>query len=120
MGVLDGKVAIVTGAGQGLGRSHALALAAEGASVIVNDVSGRADEVVKEISASGGNAAGNASSVSGEVTPNCSSAIKRHVVGDAGWTAFTNRLRSFDAVSTSRRGHNARRATASSSRPGAW
>jgi len=64
MGALDGKVAIVTGAGQGLGRCHALALAAEGASVVVNDVSGRADDVVKEITAAGGNAAGNASSVS--------------------------------------------------------
>ena len=38
MGVLDGKVAIVTGAGQGLGRAHALTLSRDGAAVVVNDV----------------------------------------------------------------------------------
>ena len=43
MGRLDGKVAIVTGAGGGLGREHALALAAEGASVVVNDLGGARD-----------------------------------------------------------------------------
>src|SRR3954470_10719208 len=64
MGALDGKVAIVTGAGQGLGRSHALALAAEGASVVVNDVSASVDDVVAEIAEAGGTAAGNRDSVS--------------------------------------------------------
>src|SRR5258708_7929959 len=63
MGALDGKVAIVTGAGRGLGRAHALELAAEGASVVVNDVGG-ADDVVKEIEAAGGRAVVNTSSVS--------------------------------------------------------
>jgi len=59
---LDGQVAIVTGAGQGLGRSHALALADRGAKVVVNDLgdeSGRsanADTVVEEIKAAGGEA----------------------------------------------------------------
>ncbi len=65
MGLLVDKVAVVTGAGNGLGRSHALVLAREGARVVVNDPgcardgSGRsdvADEVVEEIRAAGGEA----------------------------------------------------------------
>ncbi len=47
MGMLDGKVAIVTGAGRGLGREEALLMAKEGCSLVVNDVSG-AEEVAKE------------------------------------------------------------------------
>ncbi len=66
---LKGKVAIVTGAARGLGRAHALALAAEGAKVVVNDLGGApdgtgadkapADEVVAEIKKMGGEAVAN-------------------------------------------------------------
>ncbi|MES2975472.1 MAG: SDR family NAD(P)-dependent oxidoreductase [Pseudomonadota bacterium] len=57
-----GRVAIVTGAGGGLGRQHALRLAARGAKVLVNDLGG-ADAVVQEIRKAGGEAIGNAASV---------------------------------------------------------
>ncbi|GAB2868410.1 3-oxoacyl-ACP reductase [Nocardioides pacificus] len=53
---LAGRAAIVTGAGAGLGRAEALALAAQGASVVVNDMGPAADDVVAEIVASGGQA----------------------------------------------------------------
>jgi 3-hydroxyacyl-CoA dehydrogenase/3a,7a,12a-trihydroxy-5b-cholest-24-enoyl-CoA hydratase len=69
----DGRVAIVTGAGNGLGRSHALLLASRGAKVVVNDLGGgwkgegkssnAADKVVEEIKAAGGEAVANYDSV---------------------------------------------------------
>ncbi|WP_185996686.1 SDR family NAD(P)-dependent oxidoreductase [Nocardioides campestrisoli] len=60
---LDGQVAVVTGAGRGLGREHALLLAARGAAVVVNDMavdgSSPADDVVAEIREAGGTAVAN-------------------------------------------------------------
>lgn len=70
---LKGKVAIVTGSGRGLGKCHALALAAEGAKLVINDLGGAvdgtgaakgpADEVVEEIKKMGGEAVANYDSV---------------------------------------------------------
>jgi NAD(P)-dependent dehydrogenase (short-subunit alcohol dehydrogenase family) len=69
MGLFDGKVALVTGAGRGIGRSESLLLASEGAKVVVNDLGGSgsgegadstpAQEVVDEIVAAGGEAVAN-------------------------------------------------------------
>ena len=58
MGVLDGKVVVVTGGGRGIGRGHCLHLAEQGAAVIVNDIDqGEARKVVEEIGEKGGKAA---------------------------------------------------------------
>ena len=73
MSDFEGKVVIVTGAGNGLGKAHALAFAARGAKVVVNDLGGSldgsgggdaADLVVDEIKANGGEAIANKASVS--------------------------------------------------------
>src|SRR5215211_1309600 len=78
----DGKVAIITGAGGGLGRQHALMLAARGALVVVNDLGGSidgtgsdkgaAERVVDEIKAAGGDAVADTNSVA---TPEGGAAI---------------------------------------------
>jgi NAD(P)-dependent dehydrogenase (short-subunit alcohol dehydrogenase family) len=57
MGHFDGQVAIVTGAGAGMGKQHALLLAKEGAAVVVNDLAPAAQDTVDEIVAAGGRAA---------------------------------------------------------------
>src|SRR5436853_4596210 len=69
MGALDGRVAIITGAGRGIGREHSLLFAQEGAKVVVNDLGGAIDgsgddrspapQVVDEIKAAGGEAVAN-------------------------------------------------------------
>jgi 3-oxoacyl-[acyl-carrier protein] reductase len=73
MGMLDGKVAVITGAGRGLGRAEALLFASQGARVVVNDLGGESDgkgadslpanEVVTEIKKLGGQAVANYDSV---------------------------------------------------------
>ncbi|HJR24415.1 MAG TPA: SDR family oxidoreductase [Acidimicrobiales bacterium] len=63
MGALDGRVAIITGAGRGLGRAHALLFAAEGAKVVVNDLGDEAEAVAAEIRSAGGEAVAFASDV---------------------------------------------------------
>lgn len=74
MSALAGKMAVITGAGRGIGREHALLFAREGASVVVNDVgggndgrgsdAGPAQEVVAEITAAGGTAVANTDDIS--------------------------------------------------------
>src|SRR2546425_183077 len=122
MGWLDGKVAIVTGAGGGIGREHALALAREGASVLVNDLGGArdgtgsghsmADQVASEIRAAGGEAAANyddVSTVSGgqDILSGARDAIEGkkygirvHILAPVALTRLTEDLAGFDAEKT--------------------
>lgn len=87
----DGRVAVVTGAGRGLGREYAILLASRGASVVVNDIGGNltgdgsdtgpADEVVAEISAAGGAAVASTVSVA---TPEGGAAIVQSALTNFG------------------------------------
>ena len=75
MGICDGRVVIITGAGRGIGREHALLMAAQGASIVVNDLGGSMDgtsegdtgpaqQVADEIVAAGGQAVANTDDIS--------------------------------------------------------
>ena len=85
----DGRVAVITGAGGGLGKTYAKLIAARGGSVVVNDLGGSADgtgggrsmadETVKEIEEAGGTAVGNYDSVA---TPEGGEGIVRQALGD--------------------------------------
>src|ERR1700691_1921455 len=74
MGICDGRIVVITGAGRGIGREHALEFASQGAKIVVNDLGGEMDgsgsstgpagEVVDEIRAMGGEAIANGDDVS--------------------------------------------------------
>ena len=91
----DGRVAVVTGAGAGLGRSHAMLLASRGAKVVVNDPGGAvdgaggnaavADQVVKEIRDAGGIAAANYASVADRA--GAASIVQQAIAGPDGAVA---------------------------------
>jgi len=91
VGSLDGRVAIITGAGRGIGREHALLFAREGASVVVNDLGGANDgtgadagpaqQVVEEITAAGGKAVANTDNVA---TWDGAAALVNQAVGEFG------------------------------------
>lgn len=91
MGLLDGKVAAITGAGNGIGRAHALLFAAEGARVVVNDLGGARDgaggdggaaaRVVEEITSAGGQAIANTEDAADPVG---AEAIVAHAIEELG------------------------------------
>src|SRR5229473_844870 len=98
MGLLEGKVAVITGSGGGIGRAEAVLFAREGASVVVNDLGGArdgagqsknlADEVVREIAAQGGTAVANYDSVA--TTAGAESIVKTAVDAFGRLDVFVN------------------------------
>jgi 3-oxoacyl-[acyl-carrier protein] reductase len=93
-GKLDGKVALITGAGRGIGRSTALKLCSEGARVVINDLdAGPANEVITEIQSRGGEAVACVGSVTAPDFPEqfIATALERYdgldiIVNNAGYT----------------------------------
>jgi len=90
----DGRVAIVTGAGQGMGREHAIMLASRGARVVVNDIAAtRAEETVKAIVGAGGTAVSDSHNIVTEAPDLVQTAIENFgrldiVVNNAGINAY--------------------------------
>jgi NAD(P)-dependent dehydrogenase (short-subunit alcohol dehydrogenase family) len=85
----DGKVAIVTGAGRGIGRAYAHLLAARGACVVVNDLAAPGEspaaDVVREIVNSGGSAVANTDSVA--IETGASAIVGTAIATYGGWTS---------------------------------
>jgi NAD(P)-dependent dehydrogenase (short-subunit alcohol dehydrogenase family) len=82
MGFLEGKAAVITGGGRGIGRGHCLQLAGQGASVVVNDIDlDEAKKVIVEIEKEGGRASANSSDIS---TRDGAKALVQQCVDDFG------------------------------------
>ena len=107
---LSGKVAIVTGAGRGIGREHALALARAGAKIVVNDLgaslagegadAGPAHDVVREIEALGGEAVANGENVADFAGAEAAWSSRRSSASAASTSSSTTRGSSATACSS--------------------